>query len=127
MIIDFHKTSDLSGSSYVKFPLRTSAILNIENEHKDYFIWSKLASVLPCETSHPERFSDYRDISDELNIDGFQFSNAFESIDVYTFEKPSNLSINIIESSFFKIKTNRNTRNNLLKTAKMIQIKLLTY
>ena len=80
--------------------MRPSAILNIENDDKGYFFWSILADVHPCECSHPRRFSDYRDIFDQLNIDWFHIINGFESIDVYTFEKLKNLSINIIESSF---------------------------
>ena len=39
-----------------------------------------------------------RDIFDELNLDRFHISNAFKRTDVYTFEKLSNLSINIIAS-----------------------------
>ena len=34
MKISFYKTTELNGTSYVKIPLRTSAILNIQNNDK---------------------------------------------------------------------------------------------
>ena len=39
----FYKTGELNGSNYVKVPLRTNAILNIENNDKYCFLWSILA------------------------------------------------------------------------------------
>ena len=44
----FYETSELNGSNYVKIPLRSNAILNIENNDKYCFIWSILASLHPC-------------------------------------------------------------------------------
>ena len=40
MKISFDKTEDLNGTSYVKIPLRSNAILNIQNNDKYCFIWS---------------------------------------------------------------------------------------
>ena len=40
MKISFYKTTELDGTSYVKIPLRSSAILNIQNNVKYCFIWS---------------------------------------------------------------------------------------
>ena len=37
----------MNGSNFVKVPLRTNAILNIENDDKLCFIWSKIASPHP--------------------------------------------------------------------------------
>ena len=34
MKISFYKTGELKGTSYVQIPLRSNAILNIENKHK---------------------------------------------------------------------------------------------
>ena len=45
MTIYFYKTQELNGSSYVKIPIRTSAILNIQNDDKYCFIWSILAHI----------------------------------------------------------------------------------
>ena len=53
MKISFYKTTELDGTSYVKIPLRSSAILNIQNNDKYCFIWSILASLHPCENTHP--------------------------------------------------------------------------
>ena len=54
MKISFYKTGELNGSSYNKFPLRSNAILNIQNNDKYCFLWSILASLHPCENDHPK-------------------------------------------------------------------------
>ena len=59
MKIRFYKTIELNGSSYVKIPLRTNALLNLKNYDKYCFIWSILASLRPCENDHPNRVSNY--------------------------------------------------------------------
>ena len=57
MIIYFYKTGELNGSNYTKIPLRTNAILNIENNDKYCFILSILASLHTCNNNHPNRVS----------------------------------------------------------------------
>ena len=47
MKISFYKTEELYGFSYVKVPLRSSAILKIQNNDKNRFIWSFSASLHP--------------------------------------------------------------------------------
>ena len=47
MTIYFCKTSESNGSNYVKIYLRSSAILNFENEDKYCFLWSILAPLHP--------------------------------------------------------------------------------
>ena len=59
MKISFHKTVELNGSCYVKIPLRPNAILNDQNNVKNCFIWSILASLHPCESTHPSRVNKY--------------------------------------------------------------------
>ena len=44
--IYIHKTSELHGSSYVKTPLRTSAILNNGNDDEYCFLWSISAHIV---------------------------------------------------------------------------------
>ena len=46
MKISFYKTVELNGTPYVKSPLRSNAILNIQNNDKYCFIWSILASFI---------------------------------------------------------------------------------
>ena len=58
LIIFFFKTGEVNGSSYVKIPLRSNPILNIENNDKYCFIWSILASLHPCNNNHPNRVSN---------------------------------------------------------------------
>ena len=55
MTVYFCKTGELNDSNYVKIPLRTNAILIIENNDKYCFIWSILASLHPCDNNHPNR------------------------------------------------------------------------
>ena len=78
MKISFHKSGELNGSSYVKIPLRSSAILNIQNNDKNCFIWSILASLHSCKNDHLNRVSNYKQYFNELNINGFDFTNGFK-------------------------------------------------
>ena len=71
MEIKVFKTGELNGSSNVKIPLRSSALINIKNDDKNCFIWSILAKLHPCENDHPNRVSNYREYFNELNIEGF--------------------------------------------------------
>ena len=100
MTISFYNTGYMDGSSYVKIPLRSSAILNIKNDDKYCFLWSILAYLHPCENDHPNRVSNYEPYFNELNIEGFDFTNGFRCSDMYRFEKLNNLSINIYELGF---------------------------
>ena len=100
MTISFYNTGNMDGSSYVKIPLRSSAILNIKNNDKYCFLWSILAYLHPCENNHSDRVTNYKPYFNELNIEGFDFSNGFKCSDMYKFEKLNNLSINIYELGF---------------------------
>ena len=44
----FYKNTELNSLDYVKIPLRSSAILNIEKDDKFCFFWSFLAKLQPC-------------------------------------------------------------------------------
>ena len=70
MTIYFYKTQELNGSSYVKLPLRSNAILNIQNDDKYCFIWSILAHMFPV-SDNPQRVSNYKKYFNQLNIQGF--------------------------------------------------------
>ena len=50
----FYKTDELNGSSYVKIPLRSAALIKKTND-KTCFIWSVLASLHPCDNDLPNR------------------------------------------------------------------------
>ena len=54
-----YETGELNGSNYVKIPLRSSAILNIQNVDKYCFLWSILAFLHPYNNNHPNRVSKY--------------------------------------------------------------------
>ena len=102
MTIYFYKTNELNGSNYVKIPLRSNAILNIENNDKYCFLWSILASLHPFNNNHPNRVSNYRQYFNELNIQGFDFSRGFRCNDVHRFNEINNLSVNIFELIFYQ-------------------------
>ena len=116
MTIYFYKTKELNGSSYVKIPLRSSAILNIENDDKYCFLWSILAHLHPCQNSHPNRVSNYRQYFNELKIEGIDFTNGFKTSDVVKFEKLNSLSINIFELKFYQDETFKPKTNKLSET-----------
>ena len=106
MTIYFYKTDEMNGSNYVKIPLRSNAILNIENNDEYCFLWSILAYIHPCNINHPNRVSTYRQYFIELNIQGFDFSKGFRCSDVHKFNELNNLSVNIFELVFYQDQNN---------------------
>ena len=100
MKISFYKTGDLNGSSYVKIPLRSSAILKNHIDDNYCLLWSILASLHPCENDHPNRVSNYNQYFIELNIDAFDITNGFKCGNMHRFEKLGNLSKTIYELNF---------------------------
>ena len=102
MRISFYKTTELNGTSYVKIPLRTSAILNIQNNDKYCFIWSVLASLHHCENDHPNRVNNYVQDFNELNFQYFDITNGFKCSDFHKFNELNNLSVNIYELNFYQ-------------------------
>ena len=92
MEIGFFKTGELTGSSYVKNPLRSNALINFKNNDKLCFIWLILASLHPCDNDHPNRVSNYDQCFNELNIDAFDFTNGLECSDMHRFEKLNNIN-----------------------------------
>ena len=104
MKIRFYKTEELNGSSYVKIPLRSNALINIKNNDKNCSIWSILASFHPCENDPPNRVSNYIHYFNELNFQSFDFTNGFKYSDVHKYNDINILSVNIIELNFHQDK-----------------------
>ena len=102
MKISFYNTMELNGTSYVKIPLRSNASLNLQNNDKYCFIWSILASLHPCENTHPSRVNSYIQYFNELNFQSFHFTSGFKSSDVHRFNELNNLSVNIYELNFYQ-------------------------
>ena len=100
MKISFYKTVELNGSSYVKIPLRSNALINIQNNDEYCFIWSILASLRPCENTHPSGVNNYLQYFSELNFQIFDFTKGFECSDVHRFKQLNNLCVNIYELNF---------------------------
>ena len=82
--------------------LRSNATLNIENIDKYCFLRSILASLHPCISNHPNRVSNYTQYFNEVNINGFDFTNGFRCSDVHKFNEINNLSVNIFEIIFYQ-------------------------
>ena len=114
MKISFYKTTELNGTSYVKIPLRTSAVLNVQNNDKYCFIRSILANLHPCENDHPNRVNNYGQYFNELNFKNFDFTNGFKCSDVHRFNELNNLSVNIFELNFYQ--DGDKWKHNLLPT-----------
>ena len=68
MKISIYKTTELDGTSYVRIPLRSNAILDVQNNDKYCFIWSIVASLHPCENTHPSRVNNYSQYFNDLNF-----------------------------------------------------------
>ena len=60
MTIYFYQTGIMKGSNYIKIPLMSNAILNVENNDEYCFLWSIIASLHPCNKNHPNRVSNYK-------------------------------------------------------------------
>ena len=101
MTVYFYKTNEMNGSNYIKIPLRSNAILNIENNDKYCFLWSILAYLHPC-NNHPNRVSNYKQYFSELNFNGSDFTKGFRCSDVHNVNELNNLSVNIFELNFYK-------------------------
>ena len=114
MKISFYKTTELNGTSYVKIPLRSNAILYTQKNDKYCFIWSILASLHPCENDHPNRVNNYVQYFKELNFQNFDFTNGFKCSDVHKFNEINNLSVNIYELNFYQ--DGDKWKHNLLPT-----------
>ena len=82
--------------------MRSNAVLNIEINDEYCFLWSILAYSHPCNINHPNRVSNYKQLFNELNIDGFDFTNGFRCIDVHKFVKLNNLSTNTFKLIFYQ-------------------------
>ena len=102
MTIYFYETTEMNGRNYIKIPLRSNAILNVETNDKYCFLWSILAWLHPCNNNHPNRVSDYQQYFDELNINSFDFTNGFRCSDVHKFNELNNLSVNIFELNLYQ-------------------------
>ena len=102
MTIYFYETGELNRSNYVKFPLRSNAMLNLENIDKYCLLWSILAFLHHCNKNQRNRVSNYKQYFNELNINGFDFTNGFNCIDVHRFNEVNNLSINVFELNFYQ-------------------------
>ena len=98
----FYKTNELNDSNCIKIALRSNAILIIEKNDKHCFIWSILGYLHPCNNNHPNRVSNYRQYFNELNIQGFDFTNGFKFSDVHKINELNNLSVNIFELKFYQ-------------------------
>ena len=95
--IYFHKTNPINGQTYVKFPIRSNAILNIQNNDTYCFLWGILDSIHPV-NENPQRVSKYIPYQNELNITDIDFSNGMKIPDIDKFENLNNqLSINVFE------------------------------
>ena len=102
MKVSFYETGELNGTSYIKTPLRSSALLKIQNSDKSCFFLSVLASLHLCENTHPSRVNNYIKYFNELNFQSFDFTNGFECSDNHKFNEVSNLSVKIYELNFYQ-------------------------
>ena len=105
MTISFYKTGEMNGLRYVKSPLRSSAILNNENNDKYCFLWSVLTYLHPCNNNHSNRVSNYRQYFIELNFSEFDLTNGFECGDIHKFNEVNNLSVSMFELNFYQDQT----------------------
>ena len=72
----------IGGSSYLKLPkdvYDTKAIINVQNQDQQCFMWSVLAALHPA-TYSAERISHYQPFKEELNFTGIDFPVTIDQI-----------------------------------------------
>ena len=85
MTINFYKSQELTGSSFVETPVRSWAILCIQNDDIYYSIWSILAHlhlIKDRKCGHPARVPYYNQCFNKLNNERFDFILGFKTFDV---------------------------------------------
>ena len=102
MTIYFYKTGELNGSNCETIPLRSNAILNNENNDKYCFFMSILPHPYPCNNNHPKRVLKFKQFSNEINIQGFAFTNGFKCGDVHKSNELNYLSVKSFELKFYQ-------------------------
>ena len=60
MKINFFKTGDWNEPNFVKIPLKSNALFNLEIIDKYFSLWSILDYLHPGENSHQSRAKNYR-------------------------------------------------------------------
>ena len=103
--IYFHKTNPINGMTYVEFPIRTNAIINIQNNDTYCFLWSILACLYPV-NENPHRVSKYIPYKNELNIANIDFSYGMKITDIDKFE---NLNKQLSIKVFLNIQKKKTT------------------
>ena len=96
----------MKGLNYVEIPLRSNAILIFQNIDKYCFNWSTIASLHFCNLNHPNKVSKHKHYFDELNLEGFDFTNGLKGTDVHKFNELKKLSIHIFELYFYQDQNN---------------------
>ena len=102
MLLRFHKIIEMNGSNHVKIPSRSLSILKVENHDKKCFLCSILAHLHPCNNNDSDRVTNYRQYSDEIYIDRFDFTNGCKCTHVLQFEKMNIFSKIIFELGFYQ-------------------------
>ena len=98
--------------------MRSNAILNVEYNDKCCFLWSILADLHPGENIHPSGVKNYTETFNDLNIEGFEFTNGFNCSDVHKLEKLNTLSANIFDLIFYQDQ-NKWKHNLIIETSKI--------
>ena len=127
MTVYFKKTGEINGLNYIKLPLGSNAILNIEINDKNCSLWSILASLHPCSINHPNRVSNYRQYFNELSKSWFDFTYGFRCSDVHRFNEPNILSMKKFELNFYQDQKKWKHKLIPIEISKIFQIESLIW
>ena len=93
--LNIAKYTPITGSSYIPTPqclVKKMALVNVQNEDQNCFLYSVLASVHPNK-NNVSRVSSYKKHLNTLKLDGIEMPMATKDID--KFEKLNDLAINV--------------------------------
>ena len=101
--------------------------MKIENLDKKCLLWSLLAQLHPCEKDHPNGVQNYGQYFNELNIEGFNFTDGIKCSDFQKFEKLNSLSTNMFQLIIYQDQNKWKHKLISIEISKKNEIELLTY
>ena len=94
--LNIARYNPIRGSSYIPTPVGLAskkALVNVQNEDQNCFLYSILASLFPDKNGNVSKVRAYKKYLDKLNHKGIEMPMAVKDID--KFEKMNNLVINV--------------------------------
>ena len=97
LVLEMIEYAPIGGSSYLELPVdisHTKAVINIQYEDQQCFMWSILSALFPA-LKDAQRISKYQDYTQELNFSGMNFPITIDQISKFETLNPM-ISVTVI-------------------------------